>query len=63
MPRRSRAVFYIGQAIVWSGVIFGCALALDGDPFNDIILILGGGVACVVTLPAALLRSHRQGLA
>ncbi|HEX6301471.1 MAG TPA: hypothetical protein VF148_13480 [Acidimicrobiia bacterium] len=60
MTGRSRAAFFIGEAIVWAAVILGCALALDGDAFNDIILILGGGAAVsVVILPAALPRSHR----
>lgn len=57
MQGRSRAVLIIGQAIIWAAVIFGCGLALDGVPFSDIILILGGGAAVsVVILPGALLR-------
>lgn len=61
MPGRSRAMFIIGQAIVWAAVIFGCAVALDADAFSDIILVLGGGAAVsVVFLPAALLRSSPE---
>ena len=62
MTGRSRAVFIIGQAIIWAAVIFGCGLALDGDAFSDIILILGGGAAVsVVILPGALLRVSPDG--
>jgi len=61
MPGRSRAVFIIGQAIVWAAVIFGCVVARDADVFSGIILVLGGGAAVsVVILPAALLRSSHE---
>lgn len=60
MTGRSRAVLIIGQAIVWAAVIFGCGLALDGDAFSEIILILGAGAAVsVVILPATLRSSQR----
>lgn len=61
MTPRSRALFFIGQAIVWAAVILGYAIALDADAFSDIILVPGvGAVVSVVILPAALLRSSPE---
>lgn len=56
---RHKLGLYIGQAIIWAAVLIGCAIALDGDAFGDVLPILSGGaIASVVVIPAAVLRSN-----
>lgn len=56
--RRLLAYYEVASAVVWSALLVGVAVILQGTPyFAQLLPILGGGAAFfVVILPAALSR-------